>query len=137
MAAVQSSDSSYIFLDINVRDPFVTDSDALLLEDTKVVVQSLLRLLTTQEGEIPFFRDYGINVKKFLQYPMTKDTADTIYRYVKNKIERFEKRAEIINTFIDADYNNGFFLYVFTVRVTSTGETFQLPTWRIYVNNNA
>lgn len=129
--------SNCIFLDLNVRDPFVSDSKEFLLEDTKVVVQSLWRLLTTEEGEIPYFRSYGLNVKKFMQYPLTKGTADAIYEYVKGKITAYEQRVTIINTFIDVDYINGYVILIFTIRVNSTGETFELPTWRVYVGNNA
>ena len=57
------------------------------MEDTKVVVQSIWRLLTTEEGEIPYFRDYGLSLKKYMQYPLSKATADEIYQYVKGKIE--------------------------------------------------
>ena len=131
------ADSSYIFLDLNARDPFVSSSEELLLEDTKVVVQDLWRLITTQEGEIPYFRDYGLNVKQFLHYPLNKSTADTIYKYVKGKIEAYEQRASIINTYIDIDHINGYVILIFTIQVKSTGESFQLPTWRVYVNNNA
>ena len=131
-----TQDSSYIFLDLNVRDPFVTDSTALMLEDTKVVVQSVWRLLTTEEGEIPYFRSYGLNVKKFLNYPLTKDTADMIYEYVENQLSLYEQRATIINAFMDVDYINGYIIMVFTMRVNSTGETFELPTWRVKVSSN-
>ncbi len=134
---LSSSTSSSIFLDLNVRDPFVTKSKEFLLEDTKVVVQSLWRLLTTEEGEIPYFRDYGMSIKKYSQYPLSKATADEIYEYVKGRIEAFEQRATIINTYIDIDFNNGFVLLQFTIRVNSTNETYTLPVWRVYVGNNA
>lgn len=107
------------------------------MEDTKVVVQSIWRLLTTEEGEIPYFRDYGLSLKKYMQYPLSKATADEIYQYVKGKIETYEQRATIINTFLDVDFNNGYVLMRFTIRVNSTGETYTLPTWRVYVGNNA
>ena len=135
--STNSSLSSCIFLDLNVQDPFVTDSTAILLENTKVVVQSIWRLLTTQEGEIPYFRDYGLDVKKFMQYPLSKATADMIYDYIKGKVSTFETRATIINTYIDIDYDNGYIIYIFTIRVNSTGETVQLPTWRVYAGNNS
>ena len=45
---------NYIFADLNTRDDFVSTSKETLLYDTKVVVQSIWRLLTTEEGEINF-----------------------------------------------------------------------------------
>ena len=75
----------YVFSDINVRDPFVTSSLDTMLYDTKTIVQGVWRLLTTEEGEIPNFRQYGLNVKRFSQYPLTNDTVNGIYNYVKEQ----------------------------------------------------
>ena len=126
-----------ILYDLNVRDPFVTDSTDLMLKDTKVVIQSLWRLLTTEEGEIPNFRSYGLNVKQFSQYPLTKDTANTIYEYVLSKINTFEPRADIITADLGAIFEQGVIYITITARAIPTGEVFQLPTWRIPVSSNA
>ena len=83
--------ANYIFTDLNVRDELVTTSTDLMLYDTKVVVQSVWRLLTTDIGEIPNFRSYGLNVKRFLHYPMTTETVNMIYEHVKQRITTFEK----------------------------------------------
>ena len=124
---------SYIFADLNVRETFVSPSTEILLYDTKVVVQSVWRLITTEEGEIPNFRSYGLNVKQFLQYPLTEGTIDTIYNYVKGKVEAFEGRADIISAEVGVDLNNGIIKMTFILRVKSTGETVKLPTWRVQV----
>ena len=124
---------AYIFADLNVRDPFVSPSNDTLLYDTKVVVQSVWRLLTTEEGEIPNFRSYGLNVKQFLQYPMTEDTVDMIYKYVKDRIEAFEGRADIVSAKVGADFVNGIIKMGFILRVKSTGEQAKLPVWNIQV----
>ena len=124
---------AYIFADLNVRDPFVSLSNDTLLYDTKVVVQSVWRLLTTQEGEIPNFRNYGLDVKQFLQYPMTESTIDMIYNYVKGKLEAYEGRADIISAEVDVDLNYGIIKMTFILRVMSTNETVKLPVWNIQV----
>ena len=124
---------STIFLDLNVRDPFVTTSTALMLEDTKVVVQSIWRLLNTQEGEIPNFRSYGLDLKQFIHYPLTKSTATMIGNYIEKKIETFEQRAVILEDLLEADYENESIKQTLKIRVRSTGEVVQLPTWNIKV----
>ena len=63
---------SYIFSDLNVRDEFVTDSKAVMIYDSTDIIQSVWRLLTTEEGEIPNFRNYGLDVKRYCQYPLQK-----------------------------------------------------------------
>ena len=128
---------AYILLDLNVRDPFVSDSTDVMLKDTKVVIQGLWRLLTTEEGEIPNFRSYGLNVKQFSQYPLTRETANMIYEYVLEKIKTFETRAEVLTALLDADFEQGQIMITLTVRVIPTGEVYQLPTWRIGITSNA
>ena len=124
---------SYIFADLNVREKFVSDSNDTLLYDTKVIVQSIWRLITTEEGEIPNFRDYGLDIKQFVQYPLTEQTIDRIYGYVKGKVEAYEGRADIISAEVGVDLINGIIRMAFILRVKSTGETVKLPTWTIQV----
>ena len=126
---------SYIFTDLNVRDEFVTKSTDVMLYDTKVVVQSVWRLITTEVGEIPNFRNYGLSVKRFSQYPLTEETINTIYEYVKERVKAFEGRAEIIRTDVDANIENGTLYYTFYLRVLNTGEVAKLPTWVIQVGS--
>lgn len=126
--------TTYIFADLNVRDDFVTDSKEVLLYDTKVIVQSLWRLLTTEVGEIPNFRNYGLNIKQFMQYPLTDDTVKMIYNYVKERVEAFETRAEIVKTNVDVNFESGLLYMVFIIRVKATGELVSLPTWTVQVS---
>lgn len=124
---------SYIFADLNVRDPFVTPSTDVLLYDTKVVVQSIWRLLTTEEGEIPNFRGYGLNIKQFLQYPLTTDTVNMIYNYVKGRVQAYEGRADIIKAEVSTNPLTGLIGMSFVLQVKSTGEILKLPVWHIQV----
>ena len=124
---------SYILLDLNTRDPFISDSNPVMLTDTKVVIQSLWRLITTEEGEIPNFRSYGLNLKQFCQYPLTKNTATEIGNYIEGKIRTYEQRVHILETLLEPDYINESIKVTMTVRVIPTGEVVQLPTWSIKI----
>ena len=125
--------SGYIFKDLNVRDEFVTDSKDIMIYDTKVIVQSIWRLMTTEEGEIPNFRNYGLNIKQFLQYPLTEETVNTIYNYVKNRVEAFEERADIIKSDVDVNFETGYIYMIFYLRMKSTGDIVKLPLFTIKV----
>ena len=125
--------NGYIFKDLNVRDEFVTDSKDVMIYDTKVVVQSIWRLMTTEEGEIPNFRNYGLNIKQFLQYPLTEETVNTIYNYVKNRVEAFEERADIIKSDVDVNFETGYIYMIFYLRMKSTGDVVKLPLFTIKV----
>lgn len=127
---------SYIFTDLNVRDESVTDSKEVMLYDTKVIVQSVWRLMTTEEGEIPNFRNYGLNIRQFVQYPMSNETVDSIYNYVKNRVEAFEERAEIIKADVDVNFEQGYIYMVFVLRMRNTGDVVKLPLFTIKVANS-
>lgn len=121
----------YILQDYNVGDKFVSDSTDIYLYDTKVVVQSIWRLITTEEGEIPNFRVYGLSIKKFCQYPMTKNTITLIYNYVKDRVKAFEERGTIVRADVSASIEAQSVYYNFYVRVNVTEEVVKLPTWTV------
>lgn len=129
--------AQYIFQDLNVRDPFVSTSTEFLLYDEKVVVQSIWRLITTEEGEIPNFRVYGLSIKKYSQYPLTPETVKTVYNYVKNRVTAFEDRGEIIRADVDVSMEREEVYYNFYVRVKSTGNIIKLPIWTINVGSSS
>lgn len=124
---------SYIYLDPNVRDILVSPSTDMMLKDSKVVVQSVWRLLNTEEGEIPNFRNYGLNIKQFMQYPLTDATVNLIYNYVKGRIEAFEVRTEVIKALVDVDFNVGKIMMSFYIRIIETREVVKLPVWVVQV----
>ena len=103
--------------------------------DEKVVVQSIWRLLTTEEGEIPNFRVYGLNIKRFVQYPLTKDTINTIYNYVKNRIAAFEERATVVRADVDASFEKQTISMAFYIQMKNTGNIIKLPVWNIKVGS--
>ena len=124
----------YVYSDLNVRDRAVSSSTDVMLYDTKTVVQGVWRLLMTEEGEIPNFRNYGLDIKRFSQYPLNSRTVDGIYNYVKDRVESFETRAEIIKADVDVDFEQGVIYMVFFLRMRASGEVVQLPVWSVQVS---
>ena len=124
----------YVFSDLNVRDPYVSPSTEVMLYDTKVIVQGVWRLLTTEEGEIPNFRQYGLSIKRFCQYPLNSDTVNGIYNYVKERIEVFETRVEVIKADVDANIEQGIIYMVFYLRMKASGEVVKLPMFSVQVS---
>ena len=124
---------SYIYLDPNVRDILVSPSTEMMLKDSKVVVQSVWRLVNTEEGEIPNFRNYGLNIKQFMQYPLTDATINQIFDYVKGRIESFEVRAEVISAEVDVDFTTCKIMMSFYIRIIETKEVVKLPIWTVQV----
>ena len=122
-----------IFSDLNVRLPQINDNDQTIITDSQAVVQSAWRLLNTDEGEVPYCRGYGINLKQFLHAPLTKETASNIYDYVKQKITMYEQRVTVLQADVDADMDRGIITMILSLRVNSTGEIVQLPTLSVPV----
>jgi phage baseplate assembly protein W len=125
--------TSYIFSDLNVRDEFVSDSTSVMLYDSKDVVQSVWRLLTTEEGEIPNFRNYGLSIKKYCQYPLSIDTIQEMYDYVKGKIETYETRVDVLRADVDVDFEQGLVIFDFYLVLKATSEMVKIPTWTVQV----
>ena len=124
----------YVFSDLNVRDPYVSQSTDVMLYDTKAIVQGVWRLLTTEEGEIPNFRQYGLSVKRFCQYPLNSETIDGIYNYVKERLEVFETRAEIIRADVDVNFEQGIVSFEFYLKMRASSEVVKLPIWNVQVS---
>ena len=129
-------EGTYIYVDPNARDILVSDSTKAMLYNSKVVVQSVWRLFYTEEGEIPNFRNYGINIRQFLQYPLTDETINAIYEYVKRRVEIFENRAQVIRADVDIDFSTGKIFMIFFLRMLNNGEVVKLPTWTVQVSSN-
>ena len=127
---------TFIFSDLNVRDEFVSDSTSVLIYDTEDIIQSVWRLLNTEEGEIPNYRNYGINVKQFLQYPLAYETIKDIYDYVKGKIETYETRVSVYRANADVDFDNGLIIFDFYLLLRNSGEVVKIPTWEVQVSTS-
>ena len=112
----------------------ITSSTDVMIYDTKVVVQGVWRLLNTEEGEIPNFRQYGLSIKRFCQYPLNSETVDGIYNYVKERVEAFETRVEILKADVDVDFEQGLISMLFYLRMKASGEIVKLPTWVVQVS---
>ena len=93
--------------------------------------------LTTksEEGEIPNFRVYGLNVKKFMHYPLTKDTVNMIYNYVKNRIAAFEDRATVVRADVNVSVEQQILSMAFYLKMNTTGNVIKLPVWNIKVGS--
>ena len=127
--------SQVVYSDMNVRI-LDYERDSFLTDDAKAVFQSIYRLITTDEGEIPYYRTYGCNLKRFLQAPLTEDTATAIYEYLVDRVEKFETRGEITSTEAGADMNNNLIVMKLFVKCKITDETGVLPDLYVKVNRN-
>ena len=115
-----------IFLDLNARLSIVQPEDTMVVSDAQAVKQSLWRLLNTKEGEIPYYRAYGLDLKQFLQKPLGESLAREINEYVSGKISIFEQRVDIYKVNAVSDFENSSIILQYYVKSKTTGEIFGL-----------
>ena len=119
---VTNSPNKYINSDLNVRLQEVNSQDTTVIVDKEAVMQSIYRLWGTEEGEIPYYRGYGMNLKQFLQKPLGPMLARDIKEYVDGKIEAYEQRVEVYKVNAASDYVNQSVILQYYVRIKTTGE---------------
>ena len=112
----------YINSDLNVRLQEVNSQDTTVIVDKEAVMQSIYRLWGTEEGEIPYYRGYGMNLKQFLQKPLGPMLASDIKEYVDGKIEAYEQRVEVYKVNAASDYVNQSVILQYYIRIKTTGE---------------
>ena len=119
---VTNSPDKYINSDLNVRLSQVNDKDVAIIVDKEAILQSIYRLLNTEEGEIPFYRSYGINLRQFLQKPLGQMLAREIHEYISNKITTYEQRVEIYKVDAICNFATASVILQYYVRIKTTGE---------------
>ena len=125
-----------IFLDLNARLSIVQPEDTMVVSDAQAVKQSLWRLFNTKEGEIPYFRGYGLDLEKYEQSPINKGTAEEIHDYIMGKVKMYEPRAGLYRApDVVANVDTGFFSFTYHFYVIATGEIIDLPVLHVYIGN--
>lgn len=100
----ESSRSGRIYKDLNLnftRHPVT--GDITRVTDIDAVKRSVRNLVLTNHYERPFHPEIGSNIRATLFEPMTPFTANLLTRQIKDVIENFEPRVELVS--IKADPN--------------------------------
>ena len=103
-----SDRNAQIFKDINLslaRHPIT--GDIASLTNVEAVKRSVRNLINTNFYERPFHPEIGSNVRSVLFEPVSPVVAAVLERHVKDVVENFEPRAELIDVVVsdNADAN--------------------------------
>ena len=103
-----SDRNAQIFKDINLslaKHPIT--GDIASLSNVEAVKRSVRNLINTNFYERPFHPEIGSNVRSVLFEPVSPVVAAVLERHVKDVIENFEPRAELIDVVVsdNADAN--------------------------------
>lgn len=125
--------NDFVYSDLNARLPFVSPQDSTVIIDREAIKQSLYRLIKTEEGEIPYYRGYGLYLKKFVQRPLGNMLAQEINDYVTDKITTFEPRVEIYQANVTTDYSKSSVILQYYLKIKSTEEIIALEPISVLV----
>lgn len=114
--------NKYVNSDLNVRLAQVNNNDVTVIVDKQAILQSIYRLFKTEEGEIPNFRTYGLNLKQYLQKPLSKFLAQDMANHVTSKINTFVPRVDVYRVNAIANFENSNIILQYYVKIKSTGE---------------
>ena len=103
-----SDRNAQIFKDINLslaKHPIT--GDIASLSNVEAVKRSVRNLINTNFYERPFHPEIGSNVRSVLFEPVSPVVAAVLERHVKDVIDNFEPRAELIDVMVsdNADAN--------------------------------
>jgi len=103
-----SDRNAQVFKDINLslaRHPIT--GDIASLTNIEAVKRSVRNLINTNFYERPFHPEIGSNVRSILFEPVSPVVASVLERHVKDVVENFEPRAELIDVQVsdNADAN--------------------------------
>lgn len=103
-----SDRNAQVFKDINLslaRHPIT--GDIASLTNIEAVKRSVRNLINTNFYERPFHPEIGSNVRSVLFEPVSPIVASVLERHVKDVVENFEPRAELIDVQVtdNADAN--------------------------------
>ena len=102
-----SSRNAQTFTDINlnlVKHPVT--GDIANISNVEAVKASVRNLINKNKGERPFHPEIGSNIRKALFEPMSSAVSSSIKTFVRDMIETYEPRAELVSVDTSEDFDN-------------------------------
>jgi len=115
-------------IDVNARIFEVNDLDSVSVYNTEVIKQQVYKLVNTEEGEIMYFRPYGLNLKQFQFYPLTQNTGALVFQHVVDKVNTFVSSINILgsNSVVELRPDDGVININLVLQVTGTSDVFSI-----------
>ena len=103
-------------------------NDVGIKKNNAAVIQSVLNILRTNNGERPFNYNFGANLRAYLFENMSNITAANMSTSINLAIRNWEPRIEVLNTNIQAKPNDNEVYITVTGRVKSSNEILDIST---------
>ena len=111
-----------IYKDISKEFKFDTFGKVEVNYGTSVINDSIRTILSTSQGERVMNPLFGSNLKSYLFEIMNDRTALKIKSDVRNSIELFEDRINIIDVVVDADLDSNFYEIFVLYKIIATNQ---------------
>ena len=103
-------------------------NDVGIKKDNAAVIQSVLNILRTNNGERPFNYNFGANLRAYLFENMSNITAANMSTSINLALRNWEPRIQVLNTNIQAKPNENEVYITVTGRVKSSNEILDITT---------
>ena len=103
-------------------------NDVGIKKDNAAVIQSVLNILRTNNGERPFNYNFGANLRAYLFENMTQITASNMSTSINLALKNHEPRLEVLNTNIQAKADDNEVFITVTGRVKSSNQILDIST---------
>ena len=103
-------------------------NDVGIKKDNAAVIQSVLNILRTNNGERPFNYNFGANLRAYLFENITNITASNMTTSIETALQNYEPRIEVLNTNVQTRHEDNEVYITVTGRVKSTNEILDIST---------
>ena len=103
-------------------------NDVGIKKDNASIIQSVLNILRTNNGERPFNYNFGANLRAYLFENMTQITAASMSTSINTALANWEPRLEVLNTNIQAKASENEVFITVTGRIKSSNEIVDITT---------
>jgi phage baseplate assembly protein W len=101
-STVVSRQPDYSDLDLDfIAHP--TTGDVVRKKGVDAIKRSLRNLILTNHYERPFRSDIGSNIRRILFEPVTPLMANELNKFIKEVIDKYEPRVELVNVAVTID----------------------------------
>jgi phage baseplate assembly protein W len=108
-----------VYSDLSYDFELEVDGNIKLVTDLDSINQALRTLFFTITGRRVMDAEFGVNVASYLFEQLTEENALNLGKIVKTAIDQYEKRIDVINLNVAADYNKRAYVIDLTYRIPS------------------
>ena len=127
----------YSDINLGLSSIGVNPATTIVIYDVQAIIQNVTTFVNTEQNEIWNFRAYGLNLKQFMQLPLTESTARAMESYITNQVTSFFPMLTYVDSasVITIDYNDQKIVFNFAYQINAIGQIITTPLIYYAYNN--